>query len=114
MERTLLQFFDQDGSGFITCDEMVDQFAELGGLLSPDEIHKFHSVLDRDGNGVIDVSIPWPCLPCPPYPCRHISVLVNLQQRAFVAVINRAHKFPIVQPNRKHISETLVAPYLMI
>lgn len=54
--RVLVQFFDQDGSGFITCEEMVDQFAELGGLLSAEEIHKFHSVLDRDGNGVIDVS----------------------------------------------------------
>lgn len=42
-------------SGFITCQEMIDQFSELGGLLSADEIHKFHSVLDRDGNGVIDV-----------------------------------------------------------
>lgn len=35
---------------------MVEQFAELGGLLSPEEIHRFHNVLDRDGNGVIDVS----------------------------------------------------------
>eukprot|EP00892_Ulva_mutabilis_P008050 jgi/Ulvmu1/5617/UM023_0156.1 len=47
-------FFDQDGSGFITCEEMKEQFAELGGLLTAEEIHKFHSVLDRDGNGVID------------------------------------------------------------
>ena len=48
-------FFDQDGSGFITREEMVEQFQELGGLLSREEIEEFHDVLDSDGNGVIDV-----------------------------------------------------------
>lgn len=61
----LVQFFDQDGSGYITCEEMVEQFAELGGLLSAEEIHKFHGVLDRDGNGVIDVSYHSPCTQLP-------------------------------------------------
>jgi Ca2+-binding EF-hand superfamily protein len=51
----LLQFFDQDGSGFITREEMVDQFRELGGLLDKAEIELFHDILDSDGNGVIDV-----------------------------------------------------------
>ena len=50
-----MQFFDEDGSGFITCQEMVDQFKELGGLLSEEEIELFHKILDDDGNGVIDV-----------------------------------------------------------
>jgi EF-hand domain pair len=48
-------FFDQDGSGYITRDEMVQQFQELGGLLTEAEIHEFHDILDSDGNGVIDV-----------------------------------------------------------
>jgi hypothetical protein len=50
-----LQFFDEDGSGFITRQEMLDQFRELGGLLTKEEIEQFHDILDRDGNGVIDV-----------------------------------------------------------
>jgi hypothetical protein len=50
-----LQFFDQDGSGFITREEMVQQFQELGGLLDKAEIELFHDILDSDGNGVIDV-----------------------------------------------------------
>lgn len=34
---------------------MLDQFAELGGLLTAHEIERFHDILDSDGNGVIDV-----------------------------------------------------------
>ena len=52
---TAVKFFDQDGSGTITRQEMKEQFAELGGLLSDDEIDQFHEILDVDGNGVIDV-----------------------------------------------------------
>ena len=51
----LCSFFDEDGSGFITREEMTDQFAELGGLLTAEEIQHFHDILDSDGNGVIDV-----------------------------------------------------------
>lgn len=51
-------FFDEDGSGFITRQEMTDQFAELGGLLTAEEIQHFHDILDSDGNGVIDVRLP--------------------------------------------------------
>jgi Ca2+-binding EF-hand superfamily protein len=60
-----MQFFDEDGSGFITRQEMTDQFAELGGLLTADEINRFHDILDSDGNGVIDVSFAQLCTrPC--------------------------------------------------
>lgn len=61
--RSLLcSFFDEDGSGFITRQEMTDQFAELGGLLTAEEIQHFHDILDSDGNGVIDVRPP--CAHC--------------------------------------------------
>jgi Ca2+-binding EF-hand superfamily protein len=56
-------FFDQDGSGYITREEMINQFQELGGLLTKEEIEEFHDILDVDGNGVIDVH-PENCLAC--------------------------------------------------
>lgn len=34
---------------------MISQFAELGGLLTEDEIQQFHDILDVDKNGVVDV-----------------------------------------------------------
>ena len=49
------KFFDEDGSGCITRAEMAQQFAELGGLLSAQEVDLFHDILDADGNGMIDV-----------------------------------------------------------
>lgn len=52
-----LQFFDEDGSGTITRQEMKEKFKELGGLLTDEEIEQFHDILDSDGNGVIDVRI---------------------------------------------------------
>jgi Ca2+-binding EF-hand superfamily protein len=52
-----VQFFDEDGSGTITRQEMKEKFKELGGLLSDEEIELFHDILDGDGNGVIDVRI---------------------------------------------------------
>lgn len=61
--HSALQFFDQDGSGTITRQEMKEQFAELGGLLSDEEIEQFHDALDVDGNGVIDVRAAPGCLP---------------------------------------------------
>jgi hypothetical protein len=51
-----VQFFDSDGSGFITRQEMMEQFQELGGLLTANDIQRFFDILDSDGNGVIDVS----------------------------------------------------------
>lgn len=51
------KFFDEDCSGFITRAEMVQQFAELGSLLTAEEVDLFHDILDADGNGVIDVSV---------------------------------------------------------
>ena len=56
----ICSFFDEDGSGYITRQEMTDQFAELGGLLTAEEIQQFHDILDSDGNGVIDVRLPSP------------------------------------------------------
>lgn len=49
-------FFDKDGNGEISVQELRTTMHELGDLLTEDEIVSFMSVMDVNNDGVIGVS----------------------------------------------------------
>jgi hypothetical protein len=49
------QFFDKDGNGEVSCAELRTTMAELGGLLSEQEIGAFAAIMDANNDGVISV-----------------------------------------------------------
>jgi len=53
MLKRAFQFFDLDSSGYITFEEMKASNQELEDPLSDEEIHRFISLLDKNGDGTL-------------------------------------------------------------
>ena len=54
--RQAFSFFDQDGDGTITADELCMCMKKLGEELSKEEIEEMVKEADADGNGEIEFS----------------------------------------------------------
>ena len=46
--------FDKDGKGYLTCDELRHIMTNLGERLEDEEVDEMLSIVDADGNGLID------------------------------------------------------------
>lgn len=51
--KRAFQFFDKDGNGEISVQELKTTMHELGDLLSEEEIHAFMAIMDVNNDGVI-------------------------------------------------------------
>jgi Ca2+-binding EF-hand superfamily protein len=53
--QRVFEYFDQDGSGFISVDELKEAFKALGKPCMPNEFERMLSKIDTDGSGKISV-----------------------------------------------------------